>query len=733
MTCFWTNLLRVEQRCPDQPPDPPAGPYNGTLFAFPDTSTVAGQEMYPLSYDDGFGPRYINWPGTSWEYRVLFAGSNFIVTGAAGTGDYQVYHWSRSGGIGAAYPTPTPLTNDAERVLQSPEGGALLLSSTFTNPIIAVHWDESTGVGSEYGGGPSGTLQDISVDSVVLYTAGGSLGAFRWSDASGFGLDYDSISPAGSNNILPDRFTADGTAVYPGNRMTDHGTSATYGVVVVDFDYAAGFTTTYRHETPISCEAAILSPDLQSAVLLSSAGTVQTLTAYEFDKVTGFGSVIGTPLTFDYTAGSNHYVNLYSKFSPDGSLFAAGIGRSDNRGVFVYQYDSATGFGDLLQTDDPPTDSTVSGAAHYHMFMWGPHDDEPMPAPYTGAVLLATASSPYIHAYAWDEESGFGAKYSDPSTLPTGAGNFVTFNPAGTIAVVATSTAPYVAAYEWDPIAGFGAKLADPGVALPGVAEGVVFSPDGSVIAFACTASPFVVAYAWDDLTGFGSKYANPASLPPGACYNVTFNHAGSEIVVASGATPFVAAYPWDNTTGFGTKYANPGTGLGAVVRGHSVAFTPNDDVLMMATYNSPWIHAYNWTVGAGFGSKFADPLSGAGVAICECLAISPQANLITYTNNANFAATFFSRRWSIAAGFAGTGAVLTSPSGVPTSPGLDNGGTWATYTPRGEAVAVSMKASPYVVAYRLDRVKYRSQYAAPSPGPGSACRCVAFSPDNAT
>ena len=42
-------------------------------------------------------------------------------------------------------------------------------------------------------------------------------------------------------------------------------------------------------------------------------------------------------------------------------------------------------------------------------------------------LAVAHYTSPYISVYPWS--SGFGTKYSDPSTLPTGSGRGVAFSP----------------------------------------------------------------------------------------------------------------------------------------------------------------------------------------------------------------------------------------------------------------------------------------------------------------
>jgi hypothetical protein len=47
---------------------------------------------------------------------------------------------------------------------------------------------------------------------------------------------------------------------------------------------------------------------------------------------------------------------------------------------------------------------------------------------YSGNIAIAHSITPYISVYPWS--SGFGTKYSDPATLPTGTGRSVAFSPA---------------------------------------------------------------------------------------------------------------------------------------------------------------------------------------------------------------------------------------------------------------------------------------------------------------
>ena len=89
-------------------------------------------------------------------------------------------------------------------------------------------------------------------------------------------------------------------------------------------------------------------------------------------------------------------------------------------------------------------------------------------------VAVAHNTSPYVSVYPWTSGTGFGTKYSDPSTLPTGTGRFTAFSPDGADLAVSHSTSPYISVYPWS--SGFGTKYSDPSP-TPYAALGVAFSP----------------------------------------------------------------------------------------------------------------------------------------------------------------------------------------------------------------------------------------------------------------
>jgi len=89
-------------------------------------------------------------------------------------------------------------------------------------------------------------------------------------------------------------------------------------------------------------------------------------------------------------------------------------------------------------------------------------------------IAVAHLDSPYITAYPWSS-SGFGTKFSNPSTLPTGTGYDVAFSPFGDAVAVGQSNAPSIAAYPWSS-SGFGTKFANPGTLPAGSGLGVAFT-----------------------------------------------------------------------------------------------------------------------------------------------------------------------------------------------------------------------------------------------------------------
>jgi len=94
----------------------------------------------------------------------------------------------------------------------------------------------------------------------------------------------------------------------------------------------------------------------------------------------------------------------------------------------------------------------------------------------SGEVAVAHLNSPRVSAYAWTTASGFGVKYSNPVTLPTGSGESVKFNDAGTCVAVGHATNPRISVYPWSTASGFGAKYSNPATAMTANVLSIAFS-----------------------------------------------------------------------------------------------------------------------------------------------------------------------------------------------------------------------------------------------------------------
>ena len=131
----------------------------------------------------------------------------------------------------------------------------------------------------------------------------------------------------------------------------------------------------------------------------------------------------------------------------------------------------------------------------------------------------------------------------------------------GIIASAFTSVASYIAlsrsfapaldVWPWTS-AGYGTRFSDPATPPTGSGDGVVFNPAKTVIAVADSNTPYVLAYPWSS-TGFGTKYANPGTLPFNQASSIAFNSTGTVLAVGVYGNA-IEAYPW--SSGFGTKYS---------------------------------------------------------------------------------------------------------------------------------------------------------------------------------
>jgi|TARA_B100000035_G_scaffold314362_1_gene330427 hypothetical protein len=310
---------------------------------------------------------------------------------------------------------------------------------------------------------------------------------------------------------------------------------------------------------------------------------------------------------------------------------------SDNRHrVYAYVWDGS-GFGSRF------TPSVAPSAELKYLTV----------SPNNNAVGVCFHGSPYVEAYSYTEGSGFGSKYSNPSTLLSDHADTIKFNPDGDVVAGHTQYSPYMYAYafsgsgfgskysnpsngsfigydvDWHPTgdaiayiwaypgsggsylevwswsSGFGSKYSNHSGSLGGSEPiGTKFSPDGTVIAFVERSSPYIHAWAWTNASGFGTKYSNPSTAARGDMQSLCWHPDGDAIVTNYGSQ--ADAYAWDNSSGFGSKYSQPSTAVPSSWR--AAVFSPDGNYLFINHNDSPYISAYEWDSSTGFGNKVSNP-----------------------------------------------------------------------------------------------------------------------------
>ena len=326
-----------------------------------------------------------------------------------------------------------------------------------------------------------------------------------------------------------------------------------------------------------------------------------------------------------------------------------------------------------------------------------------------GQVAIGHTTSPYVTAYPFDPSTGFGTKFTNPTSLPRSTGNAVKFSPNGSEIAVGTDGTKFQDTYPFSSI-GFGTKYADPISDIPGNVNDIAFSPDGDQIWLAHDSSPYVSGYPWSNASGFGTKYSNPSSLPAGNGEGVDVNSNASYLVLGHASSPYAAIYAISGS-GFGSKSANPSTLPAGTAK--SAAFSPAGTEVVIGGA-SPYCEA--WAVSGGtWGAQLTDPPVAPYVGV-EGIAFSNDGDYI-------FCAHAWSPYISVYAWSAsGFGAKVTNPGTLAAGGGSD-----VCLSTTGNEVFLSHSTSPYVSAWKWTGSAFGTKYADPSTTPTGTGQSVSY------
>jgi len=226
------------------------------------------------------------------------------------------------------------------------------------------------------------------------------------------------------------------------------------------------------------------------------------------------------------------------ELSPDGKFIAFALTGSPF--VVVYPWNDLTGFGSKVS--DPaslPNNKAVSVS-------WSPDGRYLAVAQFSGTEYLAV--------YPWSN-GAFGTKVAAPATPPPGVAGAnvksVAWHPGGRFIALGTTASPFVNVWDWDGSA-FGAKWSDPGTLPAGSGFGVAWSPDGAYVACGHNTTPFISVYPVGN-SAFGTKVADPAPLATATMSIVEWTPDGLHLVGASTAAGSSRQYcRWAWSGGFG-------------------------------------------------------------------------------------------------------------------------------------------------------------------------------------
>lgn len=296
----------------------------------------------------------------------------------------------------------------------------------------------------------------------------------------------------------------------------------------------------------------------------------------------------------------------------------------------------------------------------------------------------------------------------DPTTLRLMQGASGADNGATDIAVVGATT-PRVEAYEWTNTGGFGTKYSNPASLPTGSGRGVAFSPSGNDLAVAHDTSPYISVYPWSS-SGFGTKYSNPSSLPAGNGNDVAWHPSGNDIAVAHTTSPYLFIAPFTSGVGFGTPYSTAISGYGNQI---TLAFNPNGDKLVVAGGGAPyWLRCYNYTEGSGRGGNLTDVNTTEG-----------NFNDVAFSHDGtHFVGCHYSTPFVTAYAFNAPSSPwytrVSNPASLP-----PNHGWGATFSPDDSVIVAGHFNTPFMSAYAWTGTSWGTKYSNPSSLPANYSR----------
>lgn len=325
----------------------------------------------------------------------------------------------------------------------------------------------------------------------------------------------------------------------------------------------------------------------------TSGGSILTnLTMQKIDEGTGAGTLMTTTQTATATMAYNG-----GDFTKNAVILRTNISPT----VIAFRLNTVTGVVGTVYS--APATTPLSGNVCQL-------------TPDNSVVFLGTnpnTSTTIMQAYAWTDQNGFGTKYADAPTNPTGAlfaTNQMNVHPSGNAVVISTSaTSNELLCVKWDNTTGFGTVyVSGSGQAYSPVA----FSKNGNFITEVNVGSGAFIVRPWST-SGFGTVVSQTVT-PAKIANNISYNPTSNTVAFSSGLTgnPILSANPISPTTGvLGTSYTGytvVGVPTSISSRGASFSTSGNSVAVMSKSPNGGYVIGWN----GGFTTAYSGISSGS-------------------------------------------------------------------------------------------------------------------------
>lgn len=433
------------------------------------------------------------------------------------------------------------------------DAGVLKLDHVANNgTVLATKFTQSTGGGAVMSNAVGGDKGDGTINAKGLYVNG---------------VDIGSASSAPDNVSA----SANGFQVFPGGVTIQWGTLPEMAVgATATFTFPVAFDEVFSVSIGYQGTAA---GDPGSHVYMYEPPT-PTQVKLKCETIENTGQ----PLTPHIVAVGYKNTGL-APTSPSTSLII-GMGTS---GLAAWEWSGAGWGAQRALPTSPPTTYGVAVSKNKN-------------------VVACSGLTPGLRAWAWSA-SGFGTKYTDPTGVPSDARD-VAIHPDTNAIAITDTTSPYVHAWAFDVVTGFGAQFSNPAAPLPNYGQCCEFSPSGGHFVIGHVSTPYVSVYEWST-AGFGTKLPNPATLPGNDVTSMCFSRDGRFLLLGMNGGAYVRAYNWSDITGIGTAFADPSTGVGNAVLG--IHINPQGSAVLMGLNTSPYVAAYAFS-SSGWGARYSNP-----------------------------------------------------------------------------------------------------------------------------